>query len=235
MSINFNVEIVKFEKINEIQDAWNADDYIALMDSMGLGDDELKSMNKADLKEMCKMSLVDSEPAQAANYVLTYLIKDELTEGKIEQISYDMMEDRIWEQFADLSYHERFFNAYGLLRESFNGTFTQPTGVKLEIKISSTNKDDFEVFNTSLKAALVRLLSAGMTDNAVLNRLYDEKIASDNFSEAENILWQVKELSKSSNDISYEIISSEFWLGELKDVDTYKASTHADVLEEDEA
>ena len=232
--IDFNIEILNFKKINEIENAWNTDDYIALMDNMGLGDDELKSISKTDLKEMCKMSLVDFEPAEAANYVVSYLIKDELTEGKIDQISHDMMEDRMWEQFADLSFHERFFNAYSLLREAFNGTFAQPTGVKLEIKITSTNKDDFEVFNTSLNAVLVRLLSVGMTENAVLNRLYDEKIASNSFPEAENILWQVKELSKSDNEISYEIISSEFWLGELKEVESYKASTHADVLEEDE-
>ena len=232
MSNSFNVEIVEFRKINKIENGWKSEDYLALLDSMGLGDEEFKSMSEVDLKDMCKMSLVDEEPGIAAGHVLSYLIKDSFTEGKIEQMSFDMLDDNLWEQFADLSYHERLFNAQGLLREAFNGTFSQPTGVKLTIKISNDNKNDFTVFDTSLKASVVRLLAAGMNEQAVLNRLYEDQINSETFSEAENILWQIKEVSKSKNEIVYEIISAEFWLGALEDVEKYKAKTHADVQEE---
>lgn len=232
MSNSFNVEIVEFRKINKIENGWKSEDYLALLDSMGLGDEEFKSMSEVDLKDMCKMSLVDEEPGIAAGHVLSYLIKDSFTEGKIEQMSFDMLDDNLWEQFADLSYHERLFNAQGLLREAFNGTFSQPTGVKLTIKISNDNKNDFTVFDTSLKASVVRLLAAGMNEQAVLNRLYEDQINSETFSEAENILWQIKEVSKSKNEIVYEIISAEFWLGALEDVESYKAKTHADVQEE---
>jgi hypothetical protein len=232
MSTTFNVEIQKFQKINKIENGWKSEDYLALLDSMGLGDEEFKSMSEVDLKEMCKMSLMDEEAGIAAGHVLTYLIKDSFTDGKIEQMSFDMIDDNLWEQFADLSYHERLFNAQGLLRESFNGTFSQPTGVKLTIKISNNNQDSFEVFDTSLKASLVRLIAAGMNEQAVLNRLYEDQIKSETFVEAENILWQVKEVSKSNTETVYEIISSEFWLGALEDVENFEAKTHADSQEE---
>ncbi|QSZ41768.1 hypothetical protein GJV85_06480 [Sulfurimonas aquatica] len=234
MSPKFNVSITEFQKINKIENAWGADDYIALLDSMDLGDDELSSMNEADLKEMCKMSLADFEPEEAANYVITYLMQDELTEGKLEQISNEMMDDKLWEQFADLSFHERFFNSYELLRESFNGRFPKPTGVKMAIKISSKNKESFNVFANSLKPAIVRLLAAGVDEHAIFNRLYDEKIASNNFSEAQSILWKIKEMSKSDLEVTYEIISSEFWLGDLENREPYEAQTHADKMEDEE-
>ena len=90
----------------------------------------------------------------------------------------------------------------------------------------------FEVFNISLKPSLVRLLSKGMNETSVLNRLYEDQIKSETFVEAENILWQVKEVSKSKNETVYEIISSEFWLKDLEDIESYKAKTHADLQEE---
>jgi len=234
MSTKFNVEIMQFQKINRLTNEWNTNDYIMLLESMGLGDDDLSTMSGTDLKEMCQMSLSDFEPEEAAKYVITYLMHDELTPGKIEQISNEMIDDRLWEQFADLSFHERFFKAYGLLREAFNGTFAKPTGIKMSIKISSKHKDDFEIFEISLKPAVTRLLAAGMEENAILNRLYDEKIASDNFFEAENILWQIKEVSKSDSEVIYDIVSSEFWLEDLEDVEFYEAKTHADHVEDEE-
>ena len=94
MSNTFNVEIVEFKKINKIENGWKSEDYLALLDSMGLGEEDFKSMSEVDLKEMCKMSLMDEEPGIAAGHVLSYLIKDSFTEGKIEQMSFDMLDDK---------------------------------------------------------------------------------------------------------------------------------------------
>ena len=69
MSTTFNVEIQKFQKINKIENGWKSEDYLALLDSMGLGEEEFKSMSEVDLKEMCKMSLVDEEAGIAAGHV----------------------------------------------------------------------------------------------------------------------------------------------------------------------
>ena len=52
MATTFNVEIQKFQKINKIENGWKSEDYLALLDSMGLGEEEFKSMSEVDLKEM---------------------------------------------------------------------------------------------------------------------------------------------------------------------------------------
>ncbi len=233
MEKKFNVAIFSFEKISQTEGAWSADDYKQLLALMEFEDD-LESISDNDLKEMCMMSLNDFEAETAAKYVLTHLMDDELPDGKIDQTAHDMVEDKLWEEFADPSFHKRFFDAYGLLREAFNGTFAAPTGVTFQATVSAQQKDDFDLFKPTIEPALTRLLAAGIAENAILNRLYAEKIKGDHFPEAENILWQVKEVSKSAKEATYEIMSSELWFGDLEDVESFDAVTHADAIKEEE-
>lgn len=233
MEKKFKVDIHAFQKISHIENAWSQNDYTSLLIMMEI-EDGIESMSESDLKEMCMMSLNDFDADKAAKFVLTHVVDGELPDGKIDQISHDMVEGKLWEEFADPSFHKRFFDVYGLLREAFNGTFADPTGVKFQIKIHAQETDDFGVFEPTAEPALVRLLSAGIDENAILNRLYYEKIRGDHFPEAENILWQVDEIATSNKEAIYEIISSELWFGELQDVESFSASTHADRTREDE-
>ena len=233
MEKKFTVSLVSFEKISQTEGAWSAADYKKLLALMDFEDD-LESLSDGDLKEMCMMSLHDFEADEAARYVLTHLLSDELPEGKIDQTAHDMMEDKLWEDFADPSFHKRFFDAYGLLREAFKGTFAAPTGVRFQVRLGAQQKDDFDLFKPAIEPALTRLLSAGIGQNAILNRLYAEKLNGDYFPEAENILWQVKEISRSATEAVFEITSSELWFGDLEDVEPFAASTHADRIEKEE-
>jgi len=190
MQEKFNVEVVSFQKISEIENTWNTEDYKVLLSLMDL-DEGLDSLEPSELKEMCLMSLNDFEPDEAAKFVLTYLFEDEITEGKIDQISRQMPEGHLWEEYSDCLFHKRFFDAYGLLREAFNGIFAQPMGVELTVNITSENKDSFIVFKESPHAALVRLLSCGLDAGEIINRLYDEQIAGDQFEEAKGIIWDL--------------------------------------------
>ncbi|TKB25032.1 hypothetical protein FCL47_15400 [Desulfopila sp. IMCC35006] len=233
MEKKFTVSILSFQKIGQIEGAWSADDYKALLTLMEF-EDELESMSESDLREMCLMSLNDFEASEAARFVLTHITEGELPDGKIDQISHDMIENKLWEEYPDPSYHKRFFDAYGLLRKAFNGTFAAPTGVRFQARVSAQHANDLDVFKPDTEPALTRLLAAGIAENAILNRLYNEKIQGDDFPEAENILWQVKEISTSDKEVTYEIISSELWFGDFEDVESFTGSTHADAIKEDE-
>ena len=147
------------------------------------------------------MSLNDLEAHEAANVVLTHLFADELareglTEGKIEQLSHDMSDDHLWEEFSDCLYHERFFNAYALLREAFNGVFAKPTGVEFVVNVTAKNRQDLSIFDESASSSMVRLLANGMNDNALLHRLYEDQIKGDEFPQAPGIVWQLKQLTE---------------------------------------
>jgi len=234
MNNEFNVEILTFKKISEIENAWMADDYKALLSMMDIAEDELGGMGKSELKEMCLMSLNDFDHHESAKFLLTYIFKDEITEGKIDQLSHQMVEAKLWEEHADPAYHTSLFNAYGLLREAYNGIFKEPTGVKFTIKITANDKDSFEIFKPSLHAVIVRLLSTGLNEAAILNRLYEEQISGESFPDAKNLLWELKEISKNEKEHQYEITSSDLWFGELEEGMIFEARTHADEENKDE-
>jgi len=234
MNNEFNVEILTLKKISEIENAWMADDYKALLSMMDIAEDELGGMGKSELKEMCLMSLNDFDHHESAKFLLTYIFKDEITEGKIDQLSHQMVEAKLWEEHADPAYHTSLFNAYGLLREAYNGIFKEPTGVKFTIKITANDKDSFEIFKPSLHAVIVRLLSTGLNEAAILNRLYEEQISGESFPDAKNLLWELKEISKNEKEHQYEITSSDLWFGELEEGMIFEARTHADEENKDE-
>jgi len=234
MNKEFNVEILSFLKISEIENAWVADDYKELLSMIDIGEDDLVGMGEAELKEMCLMSLNDFDAHESAKLLLTRIFKDAITEGKIDQISHQMLEKNLWEVHADPAYHMSLFNAYELLRKAYNGIFTEPTGVKFTIKITAANKDSFEIFEPSKDAVIVRLLANGLNENAILNRLFEEKIRGDNFPDAKNILWILKEISQTDNERQYEITSSYLWFGELENMSSFDADAHADLVEDEE-
>ena len=232
MNKEFNVEILSFLQISEIKNAWMADDYKALLSMMDIAEKELGGMSESDLEEMCLMSLNDFEHHESAKFLLTYIFKDEITEGKIDQLSHQMIENKLWEEHADSAYHWSLFNAYGLLRKAYNGIFKEPTGVRFTIKITANTKELFDIFDSSLHAVMVRLLSNGLNESAVLNRLYEEQISGENFPDANNILWILKEISITEKERQYEITSSDLWFGELDEGMSFHAKAHADVEEE---
>ena len=234
MNDEFNIKILTFVKISEIENAWMTDDYKALLSMMDIAEDELGGMIQSDLKEMCLMSLNDFDHHESAKFLLTHMFKDEITEGKIDQLSHQMTEAKLWEEHADPAYHTRLFNAYGLLRKAYNGIFKEPTGVLFTIKITANDNDTFEIFDRSLHAAIVRLLSNGLNETAILNRLYEEQISGESFPDAKHILWGLKEISIKEKERQYEITSSDFWFGELEEGMSFEAKAHADEDEKDE-
>ncbi len=229
MTHKFDVEVIDYKKVSSIKDAWNTQDYTAILELMD--NDDVAGMSDSDIKEMCMMSLNDLEPEEAANVVLTHLFNDAVTSGKIDQIASQMSDDRLWEEFADPQFHEKLFNAYGLLREAFNGIFTKPTGVITRLLIQAENEQAQQQLENAPKATLVRIISQGLEDSSLMNRLFDEQIAGEHFEEAEGILWRATVIKQTELQTEYEIISSELWLGDLENVSGFKTSITAESTE----
>jgi hypothetical protein len=232
MQAKFTVQIDSFHKINKIQSAWSNEDYHALMAIMDF-DDDLGKMDSTELREMCMMSLNDLEPDEAAKVVLTRLFPDE-SQGKVEQLSHDMPDDRLWEECSDCLYHERLFSAYALLREAFNGVFAKPTGVELTITVTGQNSEDMMIFDQSPNSSIARLFASGQSEDALINRLYEDQIKSQKFPEAPGIIWQLKQIADNGLTRQFSFVSSYFWFKSFEQIDNFKAESHADTMEEDE-
>ncbi|MGB5418643.1 hypothetical protein [Algibacter sp.] len=226
MNTQFNGEILNFATIEVLPNAWNDKKYLELLEVLEYGDTSEIDLN--DLKDMCMMALTDLEPDEAAKIMLDYVFKDRLNDGQKDNLSHEMLEEKIWEEYADLSMHEEFFNVTQLLYQAYNGKFPHPEAVKFEVKISSKKPEDFSIFKTSTEATLLRFLVKGMPSNTLINRLFNDEIKGESFSQAKDIIWQYKKVSEDKNTMVFEVISSIYWFHDLKFSEPFVAETHSD-------
>lgn len=69
------------------------------------------------------MAITDFEPKEAAAIVLENKLSEELIKGQVEQISNDMLLDKISEEYPEINLHSRLFHFNQLLFKAFNGKF----------------------------------------------------------------------------------------------------------------
>ena len=226
MKKTFAVTRVNFKTITELPDYWTEPKYLDLLELMDF--DNPGSLDKSEIRDMCLMSLTDNEPEDAAKIVLTYVFGKILNKGQIDNLSNEMLEEKLWEEYADLSLHEAFFAVHQLLYNAFEGTFPNPEAISFKVRIQETEKNGLSIFDRYPEAPLVRLLVGGLPDNNVIHRLFDDKIDGETFPEAKDILWQLNLLKNETGELTAEVISSHYWFKDLKYVDTFDAETHPD-------
>ncbi|RAJ10213.1 hypothetical protein [Arenibacter echinorum] len=219
--MKYKINLKKFETIRELPNAWGSENYMELLGIMEFGD--TANIPNSELKEMCMLSLTDFEPPEAAEIVLGYLFKEVLSSSQIANLSHEMLHEKMWEEYADLSLHEQFFNAGQLLFQAFNGKFPQPEALRFKVEIEDAKKEDMSVFKSNFEASLIRLLAAGMPKNTLLNRLFSEQLEGQDFPDAKDIIWQYNSETISDKLMGIEVISSVYWFHDLKFTDPFEA------------
>lgn len=228
----FTVERLTFATLAELPHSWQNSDYKALLAALDFENPE--ALPEAELKEMCQMALTDLEPREAAKAVLAYLLPDELSAGQQDNLAHQMLTERLWEENPELPLHRRYYQATQLLHDAFNGTFPSAKAVEFQVKCTAAAPSDLAVFGPAAAeparaaAPLLRLLAAGLPDNALLNRLFAEPLAGEQFAEAASIVWELREVERTAESITFDVVSSAYWLEDFKYADTYSAPTHAD-------
>ena len=228
MKALFKVELLNFKTIHELPNSWMAQNYIDLLEIMDYGD--TSELPPEELREMCLMSLTDNEPEDAAKIVLEYVFENRLTKGQIDNISNEMSEEKMWEEYADLSLHENFFNVNQLLYQAYNGKFPHPQAIKFQVRLTAKDNNAFSIFKTSPEAPLIRLLVAGMPKNTLIYRLFEEQVEGEEFKDAEHIIWQFKIEYVNDKEVLVDIISSEYWFHDFKYVKDFEGETFSDVI-----
>ncbi|MEN3324014.1 hypothetical protein VP395_09770 [Mariniflexile soesokkakense] len=222
----YKVELIKFSTITELPNAWNLEHYKDLLELMDY--DAINEIPLAELKETCLILLSENDPTESAEIILKYIFNERLNSGQIENLSNEMQEEKVYEEYADLSFHEELFNATQLLYETYNGKFPYPEAVQFTFKVTANNTEDLKVFASEPESALIRLLVNGMPENTLINRLYHEQLEGNGFEESKNIIWQLKKEETEANAITFSIISSSYWFKDLKYTETFEGSTYSD-------
>lgn len=206
MTYHLIINSVKTQE--ELPGYWTNEDYIELLDRFGFPD--AKNSKPEELKELLFMAISDFEAPEAAAILLDYKLSEHLNENQIDQMSHDMLLDKISEEYSDISLHHELFNINQLLHQAYNGTFPNAKATIVEFEISPNNEINKEI--------VLKALAQTLANNNVIRRLYTEQLEGKQaFDEAEDIIWKLE----NSKDNQYQLITSEYWISrdEFKDAE----------------
>lgn len=199
------VKIENIETIKEIDGFWSNEDYIELLDMLDFPD--AKNVAPEELQEMLSMAITDYKPEEAAEIVLTYKFSDKLNSGQINNLSHEMVEDSVTEEFADISLHYPLFNINRLLYKAFNGKFPNTKASLITLNITFPPNQKVKI----TKEVVLKALSNGLNEQNLIKRIFDEQLAGKiEFNEAENIIWIMDKL----DDGNISITTSDYWINE---------------------
>lgn len=196
-----NIQIKSIYSIEEIPNYWTNEDYLALLDAFSFEDG--KSLNPENLFEMLQMAISDFEPKEAAKIVLTYKLSNDLNEGQIDQISNDMLIDKVCEEYPEIHMHKHLFSINQLLYKAYNGTFPNAKASLIKFSISDNELESLS------KSDILKAFNNSLNDSNLIRRLFDEPMTTEaEFTDAESIIWELN----TSDNSNFELITSEYWI-----------------------
>ena len=199
--MNFTIRLNKIKSIDKIEEAWTIEDYINLLELFEYSD--AKSIPETDLFDMLAMAMSDFEPEEAAEIVLKYKLGDKLKSGQIKNLSQEMLEDKVAEEYPDIAFHYPLFNINQLLHDCYNGKFPRTLASVIEIKLFFKGEIDVT------KEIIIRSLSDLLSEKSLLKRLFNEQLdSSKELKDADSIVWELKLIGENT----YRIITSDYWL-----------------------
>ena len=201
--MNYQVVIKNIDTVNELEGYWSDEDFVELLGKFNYPDGA--TADKSSLPELLEMAISDYEPNEASQIVLDYKLGDQLSEGQIEQISNNMLIDKVCEEYPEIHMQGALFHSNQLLFKAYNGKFPNAKASVVHFSMTPTNG---EVQKLTAENVL-KLLNKGLSDRNLIKRLFENQMSQNiPFPEAAAIIWELK----TEDDVNYTLFTSENWL-----------------------
>lgn len=221
--MNYQIVIKRIDTVNEVEGYWSDEDLIQLLEKFNYPDGA--TADKASLPELLEMAISDYEPNEAAEIVLKYKLGEELNDGQIEQISHNMLIDKVCEEYPEIQMQGTLFHINQLLFKAYNGKFPNAKASVVHFSITPT---DGEVQKLTAENVL-KLLNNGLSDRNLIKRLFENQISQNiPFPEAEGIVWELT----IEDDINYNLVTSENWINK-EDITEYEFESVLEEIEDE--
>ena len=200
--MKIKVKIIDLKTINELEFYWQNIDYINLLKEFGFPDAE--QIKENDILEYLFMAISDFEPANAAEILLKYKMSDKLNEGQIQNLSNEMLLNKVAEQYSEPDFHFDLFNINQFLRKAYNGKFPN---TEATIITASFQREDLDAEIT--KEMLIKALSYGLKKSDLILRLFADQIEGTvPFEDAGKVIWEYRRTKENT----MEITTSKNWI-----------------------
>lgn len=223
----YRVGVDEFKELTELEQSWAPADYVSILTSLDIAD--AGKIDVDELRDMTLFALQDLNPPDAAAVLLKYKVGTKLSGGQIRNYSIESQHERLWEQSADLSLHEDMFAVASMLNSVNAMAFPIPDALRVTFSIQCDDASQLALFNDEMdRAILVRMISAGMNESAILNRLFGDQIATGKIADADSIIWQIAVEQPDPAKLQIQITSSAYWLRALRETESFEWDSGAD-------
>ena len=223
----YRVGVDEFEELTELEQSWMPKDYVSILTSLDIA--EAGKIDVDELRDMTLFALQDLNPPDAATVLLKYKVGTKLSGGQIRNYSIESQHERLWEQSADLSLHQDMFAVASMLNSVNAMAFPIPDALRVTFSIQCDDASQLALFNDEMdRAILVRMISAGMNESAILNRLFGDQIATGKVADADSIIWQIAVEQPDPAKLQIQITSSAYWLRALRETESFEWDSGAD-------
>jgi hypothetical protein len=201
--MKYTVKINSIKSIDELEGSWNNADFVELLSRFDYADaDKLK---QTEIKDFLFMAISDFEPEEAATIILNYKLSEVLTEGQIDNLSHEMLREKVSENYSDIYIHKILFDINQLLYKAFNGKFPRAIATVIEFEMRADQQQETEI----AKELVLEAFRSGLSERNLIIRLFKDQLEGTiSFPEAEGIIW---DLENNGND-HYRVTTSEKWL-----------------------
>ena len=221
--MNYQIVINNIDTVNEVEGYWSDEDLVVLLQKFNYPDGA--TAEKSSLPELLEMAISDYEPNEAAQIVLEYKLGDELSAGQIEQISNNMLIDKVCEEYPEIHMQGRLFHVNQLLFKAYNGKFPN---AKASVVLFSMTPTDGETQKLTAENVL-KLLNNGLSDRNLIKRLFENQISQNiPFPEAEGIVWELT----TEDNVNYNLVTSENWINK-EDITEYEFESVLEEIEDE--
>lgn len=200
--MKYKVVIKRIDTVEEVEGYWTSENYIQLLEKFNFPD--AATVKKENLSEMLAMAISDYEPNEAAEIVLEYKLGDQLNAGQIEQISHNMLIDKVCEEYPEIHLQGTMYHINQLLYKAYNGKFPSAKASVVHFLMESDERE-----KELTRENVLKLLNNGLSDRNLIKRLFDDQMTQTiPFPEAEGIIWELN----TDDNVNYTLVTSENWI-----------------------
>jgi hypothetical protein len=201
--MKLKVNVNNLETVNELPNYWSTEDIRSLLKAFDFP--EANELAAKELKEMLYMAITDYEPSEAAEILLQFKLSEVLNGGQIQNLSHEMAEERVAEQYAEPALHYDLFNINQLLFHAYNGKFPNTEATIIELTLDETALDSAD----ATKEILIKAIHEGLKASCLVERLYEDQLSGAvAFGDVEKIIWAYSKTAPNT----YEVLTSKYFI-----------------------